>query len=69
LPPEWLDESFLVGEDGTVYVACSIGLFKYDLENGPGEQILNGAVNKPVVHGKDLFFIRGHEIGIAKGVL
>lgn len=69
LPPEWAGESFLVGGDGSLYVASSMGLFRYDLEHGPGEQILNGSVERPVVRGKDLFFIRGHEVGIAEGIL
>jgi outer membrane protein assembly factor BamB len=68
LPPEWTDESFLVGSDGALYVACSAGVFHYDLERGPGEQVLAGPVTKPAVHGRDLLFIRGHELGLAENL-
>jgi hypothetical protein len=66
LPPEWKGESFLVGGDDKLYVACDQGLFRYDLERGPGEKVLDGPVLNPVVRGTDLFFIRGHELGIAE---
>ena len=68
LPREWVEETFLVGGDGALYVASSAGLFRYDLERSPGEKMLDGPIANPAVRGRDLFFIRGHELGVAEGV-
>ncbi|MDD5677505.1 MAG: hypothetical protein PHW60_05865 [Kiritimatiellae bacterium] len=69
LPKEWTTSwVFLVGGDGRLYTASSAGLFRYDLERGPGEAIIDGPVSIPAVRGRDLFFIRGHEIAVAKNV-
>lgn len=71
LPKELTDKStfwFLVGGDSKLYAACNRGLFRYDLEHGLGEKILDVSISTPVVRGKDLFFIRGHELGVVKKV-
>lgn len=68
LPKEWTGVAFLVGGDGLLYTSCSAGLFRYDLEHGPGDAILKGPVLVPAVRGRDLFFIREHELGVAENV-
>ncbi len=68
LPQEWTAVVLLVGGDGCLYAACSAGLFRYDLERGPGDAILEGPVLLPAVRGRDLFFIRGHELGWAVNI-
>jgi len=70
LPKAWTDGecSFLVGGDGKLYFACVAGLFRYDPDGGPGEKVLDGPITKPMARGRDLFFIRGYDLGVAEGI-
>jgi len=73
LPPRWSEAwpscEFLVGPDGLLYVASPLdGLFRYDLADGPGEQLIDGPVVKPRARGADLFFVRDYRVGVCEGL-
>ena len=60
--------SLFVGGDGELHLASTDGLFRYDLDSGPGEQLIEGPVARPRVRGADLFFIRDYTVGFAEGL-
>jgi hypothetical protein len=68
LPKDMGNVSFLVAGNRELYLACNRGLFRYDLESGLGAQLLATPISLPAARGNDLFFIQGHELGIAENV-
>lgn len=68
LPPGDPAPRLFTGGDGELYLASAKGLFCYDLDRGPGERLIEGAVDLPRVRGADLFFVREHEVGVAEGL-
>jgi hypothetical protein len=57
-----------VGGDGALHLASREGLFRYDLDRGPGERLIDGPVGTPRVRGADFFFVREFEVGFVEGL-
>lgn len=60
--------TLFVGSDGELCLACPDGLFRYDLDGGRGERLIEGPVSRPKPRGQDLFFIRDYQVGVAEGL-
>jgi len=69
LPEHWTSAQLFIGGDGELHVASvPDGVFRYDPVEGLGEHLIEGPAAKPQVRGQDLFFIRGHEVGVVEGL-
>lgn len=68
LPPGEPAARLFVGGDGELYLASPQGLFRYDLDRGPGDRVIEGPVSLPCVRGPDLLFIRAYDVGLAEGL-